>query len=308
MDKSSVDWHGVMPAIVTPFDRQGNIDIAAFRRHIDINVGYGVTGIVVTGCSGESWALSMDERKELFKLGVEAAAGRIKVLAGSSAIRPEDVIEMNRYAKDVGCDGSMIMAPFFPKLHAPEDIVAHFKAISDAVDLPIMVYNVPGYNVNEMTPEIISMVADVDAVVAIKDSTTDWGKFYKAFELTGERIRYFTGQLSLYGLAAVEHGVVGTVTGATNCWGAESVEFYNACVNGDKPTALRLQKKAVDLWDLAMGNHRNLYPAMKGMMNLQGLPGGYTRPPFRPLEEVDIAQLRDGLLALGFTLMAEAAE
>ncbi|MGE4562695.1 MAG: dihydrodipicolinate synthase family protein, partial [Rhodospirillales bacterium] len=127
-------------------------------------------------------------------------------------------------------------------------------------------------------------------------------------QLAGDRILYFTGQLSLYGFAAVEHGVVGTVTGATNIWGGESVEFYNACVDGDKEKALRLQKKAVDLWDLAMANHRNLYPAIKAGMNLQGLPGGYPRPPLRPLDEPDITELRDGMNILGFELLPLAAE
>ena len=308
MDKSSVDWHGVMPAIVTPFDRDGKIDEEAFCRHIEINIGYGVTGVVVTGCSGEPWAQTLEERKRLFKLAVETAKGRIKVLAGTGDIRSVDVIEMSRYAKQVGCDGAMIVAPYFPRLHAPEDIIDHYQAVSDAVDLPIMLYNVPGYNVNEMDPELISRLADIEHVVAIKESTTDWAKFYKGLQLAGDRIRYFTGQLSLYGLSAVEHGVVGTVTGATNIWGGESVEFYNACVAGDKATALRLQKKAVDLWDLAMANHRNLYPAIKAGMNLQGLPGGYPRPPLRPLGEPDLSELRDGMVELGFEMLPLAAE
>ncbi len=308
MDKSTVDWHGVMSAIVTPFDRQGNIDEAAFRRHIDINVDYGVTGVVVTGCAGEAWALSIDERKRLFTLAMDAAQGRIKVIAATGAIRAQDVIEMNRHAKDAGCDGAMVLAPFFPKLHSPDDLVAHFQMISDAVELPIMLYNVPGYNVNEMTPEIISRLADIDAVVAIKESSSNWEKFFRGYHLVSDRIHYLTGQLSLYGLAAVEHGVRGAVTGATNCWGAESVEFFNACLDGDKEKALRLQKKAVDLWDLAMANHRNLYPAIKAMMNLQGLPGGHVRPPLRSLGEPDLTELRDGMIGIGFTLAAQAAE
>ncbi len=308
MDKSSVDWHGVMPAIVTPFDRDGNIDEAAFCRHIEINIDYGVTGVVVTGCSGEPWTQTIEERKHLFKLAVDTAKGMIKVLAGTGDIRSCDVIEMNLHAKKVGCDGAMIVAPYFPRLHAPEDIIAHYQAVSDASDLPIMLYNVPGYNVNEMSPELISRLADIEHVVAIKESTTDWAKFYKGLQLAGDRIRYFTGQLSLYGLAAVEHGVVGTVTGATNIWGGESVEFYNACVEGDKEKALRLQKRAVDLWDLAMANHRNLYPAIKAGMNLQGLPGGYPRPPLRPLGEPDITELREGMAKLGFDLLPLAAE
>ena len=308
MGKPFVDWHGVMPAIITPFDRKGRIEEDAFRRHIDINIGYGVTGVVVTGCSGESWAMTNEERKRLFKIAVEHAKGRIKVIASPSAVRVEDVIDMSRYAKEVGCDGTMIMPPFFPRLHSAEDIVWHFQSISDAVDFPIMLYNVPGYNVNEMTPDILDRVADIKNVVAIKESTTDWAKFYNGFQRTRDRILYFTGQLSLYGFAAIELGVVGTVTGSTNCWGAESVEFFNAAAKGEQEKALRLQKKGVDLWALAMNNHRNLYPAIKTCMNLQGLPGGYPRPPLRPLGEPDVSELREGLKRLGFKVIAQAAE
>ena len=306
MEKTSVDWHGVMPAIVTPFDSRGALNEAAFCHHIELNIDYGVTGVVVTGCSGEPWAQTIDERKHLFKLAVDTAKGRIKVIAGTGAVRAEEVIDMNRYAAQIGCDGAMVLAPFFPRLHAPEDLIAHYQMVSDAVPLPIMLYNVPGYNVNEMTAEIVDRLADIENVVAIKESTTDFGKFYKMLQLAGDRILVFTGQLSLFGMAAIEQGAVGAVTGATNIWGAESVEFYNSCVNGEKEKALRLQKKAVDLWDLAMANHRNLYPAIKAGMNLQGLPGGYPRMPLRPLGEPDLTQLRVGMEHLGFQMRAAA--
>lgn len=308
MGKPAVDWDGVMPAIITPFDQQGRIDEDAFCRFVDINVDWGITGIVVTGCSGESWAMTNDERKRVYKLAVDAARGRIRVLASTSAVRVEDVIELSAYAGDIGCEGTMIMPPFFPRLHSPEDIVFHFRKISDAVDLPIMLYNVPGYNVNEMLPETINRIADIKNVVAIKESTTDWGKFYRGLQLAGDRVLYFTGQLSLFGYAAIEHGATGAVTGATNVWGAESVEFLNACVARDRDRAIPLQKKAVDLWELYLSNHRNLYPAIKAGMNMLGLPGGYPRPPLRPLGEPDLSELREGMIRLGFNVLAAAAE
>ena len=307
MDKNSVDWHGVMPAIITPFDAQGNIDEAAFRRHIELNIGYGVTGVVVTGCSGEPWSQTLDERKRLFKLAVETAKGRIKVIAGTGAVNTREVIDMGLYATEAGCDGTMIVAPYFPKLHSPDDLIVHYRMISDAVDLPIMLYNVPGYNVNVLSPELISRLADIENVVAIKESTPDYNTYYKTLSLAADRILVFTGQLSMYGLAAIETGAVGAVTGATNIWGAESVEFYDACKNRDIDRALVLQKKAVELWDVAMANGRNLYPAIKAGMNLQGLPGGYPRMPLRPLGEKDIDELRRGMERLGFDVRHTAA-
>ena len=307
MDRNDIDWTGVMPAIVTPFDAQGRLDEAGFCRGVELCIDYGCTGVVTPGCAGESWALSRDERKRLFELAVDTASGRIKVLAGTSAITQGEVIDYATYAKEIGCDGQMVISPFFPRLHSHEDFLSHYRAISDAVKLPIMMYNVPAYNLNELTPELTAKLADVDMVVAIKESTPDWGKFHKTLTMAGDRIKVFTGQLSLFGIGAIMHGSDGVVTGATSIWGAESVEFYNTCVAGDGEKAVRLQNKAIELWDLCLANNRNLYPAIKAGMNLQGLPGGYPRPPLRPLNGDEIEELRVGMQRLGFDVSAAAA-
>jgi len=308
--KPEIPWHGMMPAVVTPFDAKGAIDEAKFCRNIELQLEYGCTGVVVTGCSGEPWSQTVAERKRLFKLAMETVKGRGWVIAGTGGIYAPEIIDLNQYAKDIGCDGVMILAPYFPKFHSNDDFVAHYQMVSDAVDIPIMLYNVPGYNVNEMTPDVIDRLADIKNVVAIKESTTDWGKFYRGFYRTRDRLKYFTGQLSLYGVAAIEHGCVGAVSGAPNIWGKESVTYYNAILAGEKDEALRLQKKAVDLWEVCHGNGRNLYPSIKAGMNLQGMPGGYPRMPLRPLTGKHLKEVRDGMARLGFKVapVADAAE
>ena len=172
-----------------------------------------------------------------------------------------------------------------------------------------MLYNVPGYNVNELTPDLIARLADIENVVAIKESTTDFGKFYKTMQLAGESLLVFTGQLSLYGVAAIQHGAVGAVSGAPNVLGRDSVVYFEACRDGDLELGLRLEKKAVELWDLYLANGRNLYPSVKAGMNMLGLPGGYPRMPLRPLGEPDLTELSEGMARLGFDVRrADAAE
>jgi 4-hydroxy-tetrahydrodipicolinate synthase len=307
MARGDIDWQGVMPAIVTPFTRDGALDEAAFCRNIELNIGYGVTGIVVTGCTGEPWALSREERLRVFKLAVDTARGRIKVLAGTGAITANEVIDLARHAQAVGCDGQMVIAPFFPKLHSPDDIVAHYEQVANAVDLPIMLYNVPAYSANIITPELALRLSEIDGVVAIKDSTPDFTSFYRMLRTVGDRLRVFTGQFNMFGLAAIEYGAVGTCSGAPNLWGRESVEFFAACRDDDRPRALALQRKAVELWELASGSRRNLYAAVKAGMNLQGLPGGYPRMPLRALGPRDLEELRAGLARLGFSVPAAVA-
>ncbi|MDP6604320.1 MAG: dihydrodipicolinate synthase family protein, partial [Rhodospirillales bacterium] len=173
MDKSSVDWHGSWVALVTPFDGDGAIDEVGFARNVDLCIQGGVDGVLVSGCTGEFWALTDAERVRLFGLCVEAAAGRVPVIGGTGAIRTPDAIALSVAAKDAGCAGVMVMPPFFVKPSAA-DIVAHYEAISGAVDIPILLYNIPANNVNPLTPELVDRLADVESVVAIKESSLDF--------------------------------------------------------------------------------------------------------------------------------------
>ena len=151
MDRESVDWAGPMPAVVTPFDAAGRVDAAAFEANVGRLLAAGATGIVAGGCTGEFWALSLDERKALYGLAVRAVAGRGTVLVGTGAVRQEDVIELTRHARSVGCDGAVVTPPYFVKL-TDDEIFAHFEAVCGAVDLPVCLYNIPGNAVNAISP------------------------------------------------------------------------------------------------------------------------------------------------------------
>ena len=187
MDKNSVDWRGHWVALVTPFDAAGNVDEAAFRLNVEQCIStVGVAGLVPCGCTGEFWAQTNEERKRVIKACVETAAGRVPVVAGTGAIRTADVIELSDSARQAGCDGVMIVAPFFVKPSA-DDIVAHYQAVSDAVDVPIMLYNIPSAAVNALTPALVDRLADIDNVVAIKESSFDFNNFYGTIVVAGDR-------------------------------------------------------------------------------------------------------------------------
>ncbi|MDP7666537.1 MAG: dihydrodipicolinate synthase family protein, partial [Rhodospirillales bacterium] len=161
MDKNSIDWIGPIPALITPFDADGNIDEAAFRRNVELCIGYGVTALLANGCTGEFWAQTNEERKRVVEICVDAAGGRLPVVAGTGAIRTPEVIELSEHAKGAGCAGVMILPPFFVK-PSTSDIVAHYQAVSDAVDIPIMLYNIPANAVNALVPELVDQLADID--------------------------------------------------------------------------------------------------------------------------------------------------
>ena len=307
MDKSSVDWHGPMPALVTPFDAEGAIDEAAFQRNVELCIGYGMTGLLVGGCTGEFWALTLEERKRITKLCVDAAKGRVPVISGTGAVRTEHVIELSQYAKDVGCDGAMVLPPYFVK-PSTEDIIAHYETVSDAVDIPILLYNIPANAVNDLTPELVDRLADVKNVVAIKESGGNFNAYYKTMTLCSDRIHVFVGPSTLYGVAAILLGAPGYIDTIPNLWGEEAVELYEVAAKADLPRARQLQEKALALRELVNGNGRNMYCSVKAGMNMLGLPGGHLRNPLRSLKEPHLSQIRDGLVALGFKPAQAAAE
>src|SRR5215472_15842252 len=177
MDRHSVTWSGPMPALITPFNERGAVDESLFRRNIDIQLERGATGFLVGGCTGEFWAMTSEERRALYALGVSAVRGRGTVLAGCGAVTAAEAIMLTRAAQDAGCDGAVILPPYFVKL-TDDEIFAHFAAIADKIGLPVLLYNIPGNAVNALSPSLVARLAELAPVVAVKESSGDWNNFY----------------------------------------------------------------------------------------------------------------------------------
>src|SRR5580693_3067772 len=177
MDRTSVNWTGPMPAITTPFHDDGRIDEAEFAANIERLIKDGATGVVAGGCTGEFWALSHDERKRLYEVSKEAIAGKGTLIVGTGAVTVDEAVALSRHAEKVGCDGALILPPYFVKLTDGE-IFAHYRDITSAIGLPVVLYNIPGNAVNALTPALVSRLADLDRVVAVKESSGDWNNYY----------------------------------------------------------------------------------------------------------------------------------
>jgi 4-hydroxy-tetrahydrodipicolinate synthase len=298
MDRLTVDWHGQGTAIITPFSKAGEIDEPALRRQVNFLIAQGVNFIVANGCTGEFWAQTMEERKRVVHIIVEAAAGRVPVIGGSSANSTPEVIEYSRYHREIGCSGVMIMPPFLVRPNK-EDIFHHYKAVSDTVEIPILLYNIPRDTVNDLTPDLVDRLADLPTVVAIKDSTFDFNIFYQLQTLVGDRIRVLIGPSTMFGHAALELGADGWVDTYSNLWPALTIDLYNASKSGDLTRAKEIQAKAAEFRRWLSGSDRNMYCAVKAAMNILGLPGGYPRLPLRPLAEPHISEIRNGLDRFG---------
>ena len=298
MNRESIDWRGPMVAVITPFDRDGNIDEANFSSNVRRMLDNRATGIVVGGCTGEFWALSHDERCHLFQLGVQSAEGRGTVIVGTGAVTVEETIQLTSEAERTGCNGALILPPYFVQL-TEDQLFHHYENISAAVNIPIMLYNIPGNAVNAITPALAARLADLDRVVAIKESSGDWNNFYATLVMVKDNIRVFCGPSSLYGAPAVSLGADGTIDCFPNIWAPGGMDLYYSTLEGRTAESQNLQATGQKLTELFTSGGRSLYPATKAAMDLLGYFGGNPRSPLMPLKGQVLKELQNGLVTLG---------
>jgi 4-hydroxy-tetrahydrodipicolinate synthase len=181
---------GSIVALVTPMHEDGSVDYPALRALIDWHIAEGTDCIGVVGTTGESPTVSVDEHCEIIRVAVSHAAGRVPIMAGAGANSTREAIELTRFSKEVGADCSLQVVPYYNK-PSQEGIYQHFKAIAEAVDLPVVLYNVPGRTVADMQPETTLRLAEVPGIVGIKEAT---GNIERAAQL----IKHAPGGFSIY--------------------------------------------------------------------------------------------------------------
>jgi 4-hydroxy-tetrahydrodipicolinate synthase len=291
MNKGKVGWAGSYVAVVTPFTPDGEIDEKAFRANIEFLLAGGANGIVVSGCTGESWSLQPEERVRLFKLALDTVGQRVPVIAGTGGVSTRGVIELSLRAKELGTAGVMILPPYYC-MAGRREVIAHYQAISDAVRHPILLYNIPrrvGFN---LTPDVLDELVEVDWVVAIKESSGDFIQVQNTILGVGDRISVFTGHSAERAVPALVMGAVGFVSSMeSQIMGREAIEMYALVQKGDLNRAARVQLRTLDL-DESMRKAGTFPANLKAGMNLLGRTGGHPRPPILPLTPAQIDEVR----------------
>lgn len=299
MDRDSVTWAGPMPAITTPFRDDGRIDERTFSLNITRLLDEGATGVVAGGCTGEFWALSHDERKRLYEVAREAVGSRGTLIVGTGTVTVDETVALSRHAEKIGADGALILPPYFVKL-TDDEIFRHYADATAQFGLPVVLYNIPGNAVNALSPALVSRLAELDRVVAVKESSGDWNNYYGTFLTVRDRLRVFCGPSSVFGVPAVQLGADGTIDCFPNMWPKDGLELFFAPQRGDKTKAEAVQAMGRKLTDLCTSEGRTLYPATKAAMDMMGLAGGgKPRAPLRALEGEPLAGLKRGLAELG---------
>lgn len=237
-------FKGVITALVTPF-RDGALDVDAFRELIERQVRAGVSGVVPVGTTGESPTVSTAEHHRIVEICVEAVGGRCRVIAGAGANDTMKSIELARHAKTVGADGCLVVAPYYNK-PSQEGMYRHFAAINDAVELPMLLYNVPGRTVVDISNETVARLAKLPNVVGIKDATGDVSRLSLMRLVTPGNFAMISGDDPTY-LGYLAHGGHGVISVTSNVAPEAMVEMTEAAAKGDFGGALFWQDRLIRL-------------------------------------------------------------
>lgn len=289
-------FHGVIPAVLTPF-KNGRIDVAAVRRHVDFMIEDGVHGFYPCGTTGEGILLSVEERKTMAKAVVDAAAGRVPVMVHVGAASTEQTLELALHAKAIGADAVGIVAPFFYSVDKV-GIIQHYTTVAKALgDFPVYLYNIPGNAKNDVTPDIVATVAAAcDNVVGVKDSSKDIGRLAAYALKMGPEFSVIVGSDALV-LPALTVGGCGVISAVANAFPKEVVVVYEAFRAGEFGEAMELQAKLNRLRSaLQTGPYLAAY---KAALRLRGVDFRGAKAPMREMDDADVEKLKEQLTRLG---------
>ncbi|MBL4837024.1 MAG: 4-hydroxy-tetrahydrodipicolinate synthase [Kordiimonadaceae bacterium] len=288
-------FKGSIPALITPMTEDGTVDADAFQKFVDWQVNEGSTGVVPTGTTGESPTLSSDEHKLVVKLCVEAVAGRVPVIAGTGSNNTVEAVEFTQHAQEAGADGALIVTPYYNK-PSQDGLYAHFKAVHDASDLPIIIYNIPARSVVDMSVETMTRLFELPRIVGVKDATGDLDRCASQRAAMGPEFVQLSGEdATALGFNAM--GGVGCISVSANVAPRQCAEFQASMEAGDYAKALELHDKLLAL-------HRTMFmepspgPA-KYAASLLGLCGATTRLPILPIGDVTKAAIVAAIAGLG---------
>jgi 4-hydroxy-tetrahydrodipicolinate synthase len=295
-------FKGSFTALITPF-KNGHLDEEAFQRFIEWQINEGTHGLVPAGTTGESPTLDYDEHKRVIELAVETAKGRVPVIAGTGSNSTDEAIELTEYAAKVGADAVLIVTPYYNK-PTQEGLYQHYKAINDAVNIPIVIYNIPGRSVVDMTVDTMTRCFALKNVVGVKDATANLARASQQRLAMGPEFNLLSGE-DATALGFMAHGGHGCISVASNVAPRLCADFQNACLAGDYKTALALQDRLMPLHD-AMFCEANPGPVKYAASRL-GLCEAEMRLPLVPISQAS-QRIVDAALARVGLVQARAAE
>lgn len=287
-------FKGSIVALITPFTENG-VDEKAFQGFVDWQIREGTQGVVPCGTTGESPTLSHPEHERVIELCVEVARGRVPVIAGTGSNSTEEAISLTRHAKKAGADAALVVTPYYNK-PTQEGLYQHYRAIHDAVELPIVIYNIPGRSVIDMSVDTMARLAELPRIVGVKDATADLARPLATRVRIGPEFCQLSGE-DATATAFLAQGGHGCISVTANIAPRLCAEMHNAWAEGDL-------KRMVAARDRLMPLHRALFletspgPVKYGA-KLLGLGGDHVRLPLVPPGEETRAAVREAMVLAG---------
>jgi len=288
-------FKGSIPALITPFTEAGAVDADGFQKFVNWQIKEGSHGLVPVGTTGESPTLSHNEHKLVVKLCVEASGGRVPVMAGAGSNNTAEAIELIQHAQTVGADAALVVTPYYNK-PSQAGLYAHYKAIHDASDLPIFIYNIPGRSVVDMSVETMTALFELPRIAGLKDATGDLDRCASQRAAMGPDFIQLSGEDGT-ALGYNAMGGVGCISVSANIAPKLCSQFQNAMLAHDYKTALVLQDRLLPL-HRAMFLEASPAPA-KYAGSLLGICSNTVRLPILPVSETAQAVLASVIYDLG---------
>jgi 4-hydroxy-tetrahydrodipicolinate synthase len=287
-------FRGSFTALVTPF-KNGSVDEKAFRDLVEWQIAEGTNGLVPVGTTGESPTLSHDEHKQVVAWCVDQARGRVPVIAGSGSNSTKEAIDLSRHAETAGADAVLVVTPYYNK-PTQEGLYAHYKAVNDAVGIPIIIYNIPARSVIDMSVDTMRRLYELKNIAGVKDATANMTRVTQQRAAMGEDFNQLSGE-DITALGFMAHGGHGCISVTSNVAPRLCAEFQAACLRGDFAAALKLQDK-LSLLHIDLFVETSPAPA-KYALSLLGKCQNTLRLPMVPASEKAQAAVRHAMVHAG---------
>jgi 4-hydroxy-tetrahydrodipicolinate synthase len=291
---TTTDFRGSFTALVTPF-HNGTLDEKAFRALVVWQIDEGTNGLVPVGTTGESPTLSHEEHRQIVEWCIEEARGRVPVIAGAGSNSTREAIDLARHAEKAGADAVLVVTPYYNK-PTQEGLYQHFKAVNDAIGIPIIIYNIPARSVIDMSVDTMKRLYELKNVAGVKDATASMARVSQQRAALGPEFTQLSGE-DATALGFMAHGGHGCISVTSNVAPRLCAEFQGACARGDYVAALRLQDKLMPL-------HQSLFietsPApVKYALSVLGKCDDTVRLPMVVLSDKSKAEVREAMVHAG---------
>jgi len=291
---AKTNFRGSFTALVTPF-KNGHVDEKSFRNHVGWQIAEGTNGLVPVGTTGESPTLSHEEHRQVVQWCIEEAKGRVPVVAGAGSNSTHEAVALARHAEEAGADAVLVVTPYYNK-PTQEGLYQHFKAINDAIGIPIIMYNIPPRSVIDMSVDTMKRLFELKNIAGVKDATGSVLRISQQRAALGDGFNQLSGDDAI-ALGSAAHGGHGCISVSSNVAPRLCAEFQSACLRGDFAAALKVQDKLLPL-------HQALFieasPApTKYALSVLGRMADTVRLPMVPLGEKSKTAVHDAMVHAG---------